>query len=492
MTNTKRRLVFISVLIAMFISAVEATIVTTAMPSIAASLGSFSRYSWIFSSYLLMSTVTVLIYGKLADLYGRKPIFLIGVTIFTLGSFGAGFSMTMEWLIFFRFIQGIGAGAVAPIATTIVGDLYSLEERAKVQGYMSSVWGISAIVGPAIGGLIVQYWTWQYIFWINIPLGILAMIGVFLFLEEEQPKRTVSIDYKGAIASAIFIGTFIVWLTEGSQQFGYFDIVGITLLFVSIVSFILFLVIEKRAQSPVVPLEVWRHPTIFYTNIVTFLTGMILIAVSSYLPTYVTGVMTEKAIVAGFTLTAMSIGWPLASTIAGHLLIRFGVRPIALVGGLHLVIGVSLLLFLTSATSPLYVAFSSFIIGVGMGLTSTSFIISIQSAVPYEMRGAATASNMFMRNLGNTLGASLFGAILMRALMKQLQSTPYDMNDANVILSTASRQSVNEEKLLLLQQAMHMSLQYVFSGMLLVACIAFFILFKLPKGKVIVHDSNRT
>jgi len=176
-------------MLAMFVGAVEATIVTTAMPVIASELGGFSRYSWIFSAYLLMSTVTVLVYGKLADLYGRKPILFIGLTIFLLGSILCGFAISMEQLIFFRLIQGAGAGAVLPIATTIVGDIYSTEERAKIQGYLASVWGISAVLGPVIGGVIVHYFNWKYVFWVNVPLGILAMIGIGLYLHEPAREK---------------------------------------------------------------------------------------------------------------------------------------------------------------------------------------------------------------------------------------------------------------------------------------------------------------
>ncbi len=225
---TNRPLVLISVMLAMFVGAVEATIVTTAMPSIASDLGGFSRYSWVFSSYLLMSTVTVLIYGKLADLFGRKPILFIGLTIFLIGSILCGFAVSMEQLIVFRLLQGLGAGAVMPIATTIIGDIYTREERAKVQGYLSSVWGISAVSGPVIGGLIVHYMNWKFIFWVNVPLGILAMVGICLFLHEPKREKKVSIDYKGAFLLTLSLSTILFWLVEGGQAFGRISFYGVT------------------------------------------------------------------------------------------------------------------------------------------------------------------------------------------------------------------------------------------------------------------------
>src|SRR5690625_1766546 len=187
--ETKRPLVLLSLMLAMFMAAIEGTIVATAIPNIVADLGGFSLYSWVFSSFLLMQAVTTMFYGKLADIFGRKPIFIIGITVFLLGSFLCGLAPTMGWLIFFRFIQGFGAGAMQPIVTTIVGDMYTLEERAKVQGYLSSVWGISSVSGPLIGGLIVQYVDWAWIFWMNIPLGILGLIGVLVFFHEKVEDR---------------------------------------------------------------------------------------------------------------------------------------------------------------------------------------------------------------------------------------------------------------------------------------------------------------
>jgi multidrug resistance protein len=197
--KTIKPLVLASVMLAMFMGAIEATIVSTAMPAIVADLGGFTLYSWVFSSYLLMNSVTVLIYGKLSDLFGRKPILFFGIIIFLIGSILCGFADSMKMLIIFRLIQGFGAGAVMPIVTTIVGDIYTKEERAKIQGYLSSVWGISAVVGPAIGGFLVQYSSWHYVFWMNIPLGILAILGLMFFLHENVEKKSHKIDYPGAI-----------------------------------------------------------------------------------------------------------------------------------------------------------------------------------------------------------------------------------------------------------------------------------------------------
>ncbi|QUW21722.1 MFS transporter [Sporosarcina sp. Marseille-Q4063] len=484
-----RPLVLISVMLAMFVSAVEATIVTTAMPVIASDLGGFSRYSWIFSAYLLMSTVTVLVYGKLADLFGRKPILFIGMTIFIIGSFLCGFAATMEQLILFRLLQGLGAGAVMPIASTIVGDIYSTKERAKVQGYLSSIWGISAVLGPAIGGGIVYYFSWEYVFWVNIPLGILAMIGIGVFLQEPEREKEVSIDYKGATLLTVSLSAILIWLVEGGQSFGRLSLSSIALLLVAFGLFTLFVFVERAAKDPLMPFSIWRNPVILYANLVSFTTGFILIGISAYLPTYVTGVMGQPAIVAGFTLTAMSIGWPIASSVAGHLLIRWGTFKVSFIGGIFLVFGSVLFVMMNETSGPLWAAVSSFFVGVGMGLTSTAFVVTIQGAVPRQMRGSATAANMFMRNFGNTVGAAFYGAILNATLMATFNKNnmSFDVDNVNLLLTEEGRKTISMPELSLLENALGQSLQWVYVGVALFAVISLLLILRIPRGKELLN-----
>ena len=484
-----RPLVLVSVMLAMFVSAVEATIVTTAMPVIASDLGGFSRYSWIFSAYLLMSTVTVLVYGKLADLFGRKPIFFFGMTIFIIGSFLCGFATSMEQLIVYRLLQGLGAGAVMPIASTIVGDIYSTEERAKVQGYLASIWGISAILGPAIGGGIVHYLKWEYIFWVNIPLGILAMIGIGVFLQEPDREKKVSIDFKGVVLLTVSLSTILIWLVEGGQSFERLSLFSIGLLLISLGLFTIFVFVERAAEDPLMPFSIWKSPVILYANLVSFTTGFILIGISAYLPTFVTGVMEQPAIVAGFTLTAMSIGWPLASSVAGHLLIRWGTFKVSFFGGISLVVGAMLFVLMNASSGPLWAAVSSFFVGIGMGLTTTAFVVTIQGAVPRQMRGSATAANMFMRNFGNTVGAAFYGAILNTSLMATFtkNNSAFGVDDINLLLTEEGRGQVSTSEANLLQMALSDSLQWVYIGVAVFAVISFLLILRIPRGKELIN-----
>ena len=485
--KTNRPIVLASIMLAMFMGAIEATIVSTAMPAIVGDLGGFSLYSWVFSSYLLMNSVTVLIYGKLSDLFGRKPILIFGIIMFLIGSILCGLANSMTMLIIFRLIQGFGAGAVTPIATTIVGDIYSKEERANIQGYLSSVWGISAILGPALGGILVQYVSWRYIFWLNIPLGIVSIIGLILFLHEKVERKKHNIDYAGAIFLTIAISTLMFVLVEGGTRWSWFSYQSISLLSISVIVFIFFYFQERKAKEPIMPFSIWKERSIFIANMTSLTTGIMLIGISSFLPTFVQGVMERSPIVAGFTLTTMSIGWPIASTFAGKLLLKIGFRKTSILGGVSLVLGSVMFVTLTKEMGPVWAAVGSFFIGIGMGLTLTAFIVSIQSTVDWQQRGIATASNMFMRNLGNTIGAALLGGILNSRLLQYFadhgtgETAKLDVDSINILLNKEERNNLPETMLKLLQDGLTTSLHTVYYVVLFIAIISLILILLLPK-----------
>ncbi|WP_261133806.1 MDR family MFS transporter [Bacillus sp. Marseille-Q3570] len=485
--TTLRPLVLTAVILAMFMAAIEGTIVSTAMPSIVADLGGFRLYSWVFSAYLLMQAVTILIYGKLSDLFGRKPVFTFGISMFMIGSVMCGFAGTMEMLIISRLIQGFGAGAVMPIATTIVGDMYTMEERAKIQGYLASVWGISAVLGPALGGFIVLYWEWAWVFWLNIPLGILAILGTNLFLHEDIEKKKHKIDYIGALLIFVAVSSLMIALIQGGVSLPWtsWQIIGLIGTFA--VSFLLFIIQERRAAEPTMPLSIWKDRLITLANLASLTTGAILFGISSFLPAYVQGVMEESPLVAGFTLTTMSIGWPIASTLAGRLIIKLGFRTVALGGGIALVLGSLFFVALDPVKGPIWAAIGSFIIGVGMGLSTTTFIVSIQSSVNWEKRGVATASNMFMRILGSAIGATLLGGILNNRLQNYLEEHGANLDDslsidaANILLEKSQREKLSPETLEILQEGLTFSLDSVYIGVCILAIISFLLIAFLPK-----------
>ena len=404
----RRPLIVIAIVLATFMVAIEATIVATAMPNIVGQVGGFTYYSWVFSAFLLAQTTTTVIYGKLSDIFGRRPTLICGVALFLAASLLCGFAWSMASLIAFRLLQGLGAGAIQPVTATIVGDLYTIEERGKIQGLLSSVWASSAVLGPLIGGIIVDHLHWAWIFWINIPFGILSIGMLILFLNERVERQQRSIDYLGAVWFSIAIVAFLIVLTEAQTSASL--VIGFSLLFV--IATILFFWQELRTPEPMVSLALWRRRLIATCNIATLLAGMALIGLTTVLPLYVQGVLGGSPTMAGFALTMLTVGWPLAVTLAIRLFQRFGIRNTLRFGGLLFPTGAAMLLLLQPSSNPLVAGIGPFVMGFGMGLLSITSIILIQESVDWSERGSATSSNLFARSLGNTLGATALGAVL--------------------------------------------------------------------------------
>ncbi len=407
--GTSRPLVIAAVMASMFMIAIEATIVSTAMPQIAAELGGLDLYSWVFSAFLLTQTAMTVVFGKLADLYGRKPVILAGIGIFIAASVLAGAAWSMPSMIVFRLLQGVGAGAIQPVGMTIVADLYPAHERGKVQGYLASVWAVSALVGPVAGGLIIHAWSWAWIFWINVPIGLLAAAGFILFLRETVAHQPRSIDYGGAALFTATIAALMVALTVAADGE---TMRGLLASAVFVVCLVLFVMQERRAEDPMVSFALWRRRSLAAANGATLLAAMALMGLTTFLPMFVQGVLHKSPVVAGLTLTMMVLGWPAGATTAGRIFPVVGLRRIMIVGSLLLPIGAAAFILLTPGSSPWLAGAGSLVMGFGMGLLSLASLVLIQESVDRSQRGSATASNIFARNLGSTLGATVLGAVL--------------------------------------------------------------------------------
>ena len=465
----RRYLVLVSVMAASFMIAIEATIVSTAMPQIVSHLGGLRLYSWVFSSFLLAQTATTVVFGKLSDLYGRRPILLVGIGIFLLGSILCGVAWSMPSLIAFRLLQGLGAGAIQPVSMTVVGDLYPAQERGRVQGWLASVWGVSSIVGPLAGGLIIQHVSWAWIFWINVPIGVASGVGFFLFLRERVEKHQRKVDIPGAVLFAVATAALMVALTEAGT--GRLQVPLIALL-VCVVSGALFVRQEMRAPEPMVSFSLWSRLVIATTNATALFGGMAIIGLKTFLPMYVQVVMQHSPLVAGFMLTAMVLGWPVAATLGARNFARFGLRPVLVLGAILLPIGAIPFVILAPSMSPLVAGLGSLIMGFGMGFMSTAAIVIIQDSVGWAERGAATASNLFARNLGSTLGATALGALLNIRLASRGAGT-LDQIEASLAHASGAAGAASSRELL--AQGLHLTFIGVFVISILTLGVSVFV-----------------
>lgn len=409
--RSERGPILIALMLATGLVAIDSTIVATAVPSIVRDVGGFESFPWLFSAYLLAQAVSVPIYGKLSDMLGRKPVILAGIGLFLLGSVLCGVAWSMPALIAFRAMQGLGAGAVLPVSITIAGDIYSLEERAKVQGYLASVWAASSVVGPSLGGIFASLGFWRGIFLVNIPLCLLAGWMLVRTLHENVDRAKHRVDYAGAALLAVSLGLLILGALQGGQAWEWNSPTSIGVFGVGAVLLVLFLLVERRAAEPILPSWVVSRRLLGTTALVSFGVGAVMIGLTSYVPTFLEGALSTSPLVAGLALAALTVGWPISASQAGRFYLRIGFKATALIGICITLAGL-LVLTLTSATpNVLLVALGCFVVGLGLGLVATPTLISAQSSVPWHERGVVTSTNMFARSIGSALGVAVFGAV---------------------------------------------------------------------------------
>lgn len=413
MSRRRKALIMLATLIGTFLAALDATVIGTAMPTIIGELGGLPIYPWAFASYLLAATVTGPVFGKLSDTYGRKPIYLCGIGLFLLGCILAGTSQSMVMLIVYRTIQGLGAGAVQPVAVTIIGDIFELETRARVQGLFGAVWGISAVLGPVVGGLLTDFISWRWVFYINIPFGLVAGTLLALTLRETFERRASRVDYLGI---SLLTGGLVAVLLALLGSAPVLSPVSVALLTGGVAALVLFVFAERRAADPVVPLDLFYNRLVSVAAFGNFAAGGVLLGASVYMPLFVQGSLGGTAITAGAVVAPISIGWPVGAFVGGRIMLRSGYRTTLLLGSVLIAVGAALCVPMNDATPLWYAVFAMFIVGIGLGLTSTSYLVSVQNSVPWRGRGVATSSIVFFRTIGGSIGVALMGALLNASL----------------------------------------------------------------------------
>jgi EmrB/QacA subfamily drug resistance transporter len=481
----------IAVLIAIFVAAMDISIMSTVMPSIVGQLGGLPLYAWSFAAYLLTSTTTVPLYGKLADTYGRKPMFLAGTALFVLGSLLCGLATSMEQLIAFRAVQGLGAGGILPITITIAGDLFLMEQRAKIQGIISGVWGIAAILGPLAGSLIVSQTTWRWVFWINVPIGFVTTAVLVATFHERPVSRRHQLDWLGAALLMAGIAALLLALVEGGQT-GFATPLVLGLLGTAAVLLALFTAVELRAPEPVLPFELLRHRVLGLSSLEGFVLGACVYSASSYLPLFVQGAQMGGPREVAWVAAAISVAWTGGSLLGSRVLLKMGYRSAAMVG-MGIISAGGLLLMALRVDTPLsVVAVAGLVLGVGLGVCSTAFTVVVQTAVGWEQRGVATATQQFFRAIGGTLWVSVQGAALSATVAAGLVSAGMQMgngevvrmSDLNTMLEPSARLALSEEQIRLLAQVLEAGLHQVFVLLLAIALVGLGLAWLLPRGRL--------
>jgi len=476
--DSRKRNIAIALMVAMFLGAVEGTVVTTAIPTIVKDLQGFEIISLVFSVYLLTSAISTPIYGKLSDLYGRKNILSIGIIIFLVGSCLCGLSQTMYMLIGARAIQGVGAGAIFTVTYTIVGDVFTLEERPKVQGIIGTVWGIASLAGPFLGGILIDMLSWHWIFFINLPFGILSIILIQKNLKETFKKTKHKIDYAGIITLSMAMIIFLnIFVSIESISFNHNIFIVISLV-TTIILLLAFYKIERKAKEPIIPFDIFTK-TSTIVNLISFLASAILICSDVYLPIYMQNVLGFSAKVSGLALAPMSASWLIASVILGKCIGKYGGKVVILISNVILLISTILLPTLGINSPLLLVLIYVFIMGLGFGGAFTTLTIIVQESVEYNKRGAATATNSLLRTLGQTIGVSVFGSIFNLYIIKYfIQLGIIGVDPSNLYKSSTYNTAVTSEQI---KFSLNSSLHVLFIILIMISSISLILSIVMPK-----------
>lgn len=433
--TSNRRLVTLGMMLGIFLAGIDGTIVSTAMPTVVASIGGLSLYSWVFAAYMLFAAISMPLFGRLSDIYGRKRFFYIGVVVFVLASALAGAAQSMDQLIVFRAVQGIGAGAMYAIPYTILGVIYPPDQRGKAIGYGSAVWGVSSVIGPLLGYLIVVTLNWRWVFYLSVPVGIAAIVLVSRSLEETTGEVERQVDYGGALALSVGVGATLLALELSASS------IALTggLLVVGLGSVLAFIRIERSVRVPILPLSLFEDRVFLITNAVGFFSSFVIFAALTYVPLFVQSVYGGAAS-AALAVFPISIGWSGMSFVSGRQVNRFGERRLIVTGAAIMTASFVAGAFWTASLPLPAILVNVFVMGVGMGMITPPLLTTIQNRLGTEQMGLATSSQQFFRNLGGTIGVTVLGIVMTLVMNDQLDAVPgvSDLGDLQRVLLDSS------------------------------------------------------
>jgi EmrB/QacA subfamily drug resistance transporter len=421
---SKKRVVLTTaaVIAAMFLASVDGTIVSTAMPTIVGDLQGIGAYAWVFSGFLLAEIATIPLWGRLSDMFGRKPIFLTGMLIFLLGSALSGMSESMTQLVLFRALQGLGAGCILPVAQTISADLYTMEQRAKIAAVYSGVFAFASVLGPFLGGFITDHLSWRWIFYVNLPVGLVAIaLVVFVMVEPLERRRRHRFDWLGVMSLLGWSGALVFALESGGRDhpWGSVEVVGSFAAAATL--FGVFIVAERRAAEPLIPFSLFKVPALRAAAAVTMFLGMSMFGVLSFLPLYGRTVLHESATGAGRILIPLLLAMVIGSGLGARVVLKVGFRLVVTAGASLVVVGTLLLTRLTVDSSQLLLSGYLVVLGAGMGLVFMSTALAAQNSVTTEQMGVATGLVNFTRQLGGAVGIAIAASVMLTSLTSRLE-----------------------------------------------------------------------
>ncbi|MFZ3588819.1 MDR family MFS transporter [Bacillus sp. DJP31] len=418
----KKITIMIAVVSVLLFSALNMTIVGTSLPKIVSEIGGLDYFEWVFTIYMLTSSITAILVGKLSDIYGRKIFLQVGIIIFSIGSLLSGFSTDIIELIIYRGIQGFGGGMLMSISFATVGDLFSPRERGRWQGILGGTFGLASLLGPTLGGYIVDNFDWSWVFWVFLPFGVIAFVLISRLYPKKEITEKESVDYLGSLVLSLTLISLLLAFTWADTKYDWlsFEIIGLFSL--SLASLIAFIFIELKVKSPVVPLFLFKNSVFTVSNIVSFLIGVGMFSVIMYVPFFVQGVVGASATTSGLVEMAMTIAMVISSGTAGYLITKTGkYKVMAIIGLSIMTVGIFLNTTLTADSTLLNVILNLVVVGLGLGVTFPVFNLTVQNAVQHKFLGVATATSQLFREIGGTVGVAVMGSIMGRRLVQKLE-----------------------------------------------------------------------